>query len=84
MVTQSNPLLCNINMNPKNVSHSRKVSKEIFLSEYLTLGIIDVSGHFGSPGIFGNFTLSLTLIFKETQCPKVPESVQNCSNYSEI
>ena len=61
------------------------VSKEIFLSEYLTLGIIDVSGHFGPPGIFGHFTLSLTLqtlIFrtllrpkvpKETQSPKVPE-----------
>ena len=61
MVTQSNPLLCNINMHPKNVSHSRKVSKEIFLSEYLTMGIIDVSGHFGPPGISGHFTLSLTL-----------------------
>ena len=48
-------------MHPKNVSHSRKVSKEIFLSEYLTMGIIDVSGHFGPPGIFGHFTLSLTL-----------------------
>ena len=78
-MTQSNQLLCNINMHPKNVSHSRNVSKE-----YLTLGIIDVSGHFGSPGISGHFTLSLTLIFKETQCPKVPESVQNCSDCSEI
>ena len=61
MVTQSNPLLCDINMHPKNVSHSPKVSKEMFLSDYLTLGIIDVSGHFGSPGISGHFTLSLTL-----------------------
>ena len=61
MVTQSNPLLFNINMHPKNVSHSRKVYKEIFLSEYLTLGIIDVSGHFGSLDISGHLTLSLTL-----------------------
>ena len=61
MVTQSNPLLCNINMHPENVSHSRKVYKEIFLSEYLTLGIIDVSGHFGSLDISGHFTPSLTL-----------------------
>ena len=60
-MTQSNPLLCDINMHPKNVSHSRKVSKEMFLSDYLTLGIIDVSGLLGSPGISGHFTLSLTL-----------------------
>ena len=60
-MTQSNPLLCDINMHPKNVSHSRKVSKEIILSDYLTLGIIDVSGHFGSLDISGHFKISLTL-----------------------